>query len=488
MSSKTARDPAKSPGRHLSGTPWSLAVRLAAGYCGAAFVLLLVTTTFAYWALARNLEREDDEYVAGLIAEIEMLLRTDAGNVSALKAELDRESAAQFSERLYVRVLDSHQRVLAETAGISEELRPEFFPPPVPFRSRRAQSVDVASPLGRPVHVLSTTITSGQAEFVVQLAVDHTVEARLLSEFRRQLMTVFLVGLVACATASYWIARRGLRPLEQMAGVMKSVGSSTLHQRLEGSLPAELSSLAATFNAMLRRLEDAFTRLSRFSADIAHELRTPVHNVRGMVEVTLAQPGPSEEGRRLLVPCLEECQRLSRLIDNLLFVARAQNPRTQINRDRVVVGVELAKVQEFYEAAAAEAGVALDLDVAGENGADLDRTLLQRALCNLVENALAHTPHGGTIRLSDRRQGDAVRIVVSDTGCGIPADHLPRLFDRFHRVDPSRSKNTGGVGLGLAIVKSIARLHGGSVEVDSQLGVGTRFSLILPVDATSPEE
>jgi two-component system, OmpR family, heavy metal sensor histidine kinase CusS len=325
---------------------------------------------------------------------------------------------------------------------------------------------------------------------IVQVALDRTFEHRLLVRYRKFMLLFLLLGLAACALTGFAIARRGLRPLARMAGVMERVGSSTLHKRVDNAaFPADLSSLATTFNAMLQRLEDAFGRLSQFSADIAHELRTPVHNIRGMVELALAPGRGADEARALLVPCLEECQRVSRLIDNLLFIARAEQPQTQIARQPVNVAEQLAKVQEFYEAAASEAGITLECDrpasdanSAGDMQASLDRQLFQQAVSNLVENALAHTPPGGHVRMIAARKADVVQVEVCDTGAGIASEHLPFVFDRFRRVDASRSKHTGGMGLGLALVKSIAQLHGGTATAESQVGTGSRFILTFPVN------
>jgi two-component system heavy metal sensor histidine kinase CusS len=177
---------------------------------------------------------------------------------------------------------------------------------------------------------------------------------------------------------------------------------------------------------------------------------------------------------------LEECGRLTRLIDRLLFLARAENPETQINREPCDVGQELATVCAFYEVTAAEAGVRLGVVKAAKVQADLDRPLFQRAVGNLVANALAHTPAGGTITLTVADDATSIRVEVSDTGCGIPAVHLARLFDRFYRADYARSAKNGNVGLGLAIVRSIIELHGGRVEIASEVGQGTHATLIFP--------
>jgi two-component system heavy metal sensor histidine kinase CusS len=245
-------------------------------------------------------------------------------------------------------------------------------------------------------------------------------------------------------------------------------------------LPAELSVLAGTFNEMLDRLQESFDRLARFSADIAHELRNPVNNLRGEAEVALGKPRSPEEYREVLGSCLEECGRLSHMIDNLLFLARAEHPQTQIAKESLNVAQELRTVRDFYEAAAAEGGVSLAVSVDGQLITNLDRTLFQRALANLVANALAHTPSGGTVLLSACRCDGTVRVDVTDTGAGIAQEHVAHVFDRFYRADPARSNVAGRVGLGLAIVKTIASLHGGSAEITSQVGRGTTVSLIFP--------
>jgi two-component system heavy metal sensor histidine kinase CusS len=231
---------------------------------------------------------------------------------------------------------------------------------------------------------------------------------------------------------------------------------------------------------MLDHLEDAFARLARFSSDIAHELRTPINNIRGEVEVTLGKARSTEEYREVLGSALEECLRLSRMIDSLLFLARAENPQTEIRREMLDVGKELAAVREFYDPAAGEAGIHLDLSVGGALTAALDRTLFQRAIGNLIENALAHTNPGGHIRMEAVRDNSTLRISVADDGCGIPAEHLPHVFERFYRVDPARSKNSGGAGLGLAIVRSVASLHGGDTQIQSSMGHGTRVTVCVP--------
>jgi two-component system heavy metal sensor histidine kinase CusS len=266
-----------------------------------------------------------------------------------------------------------------------------------------------------------------------------------------------------------------------MAETAARISPSTLDERLQRlGLPSELSDLAATFNDMLDRLEDSFTRLSRFSSDIAHELRTPLQNLRGEAEVVLSKTRDAGDYREILGSSLEEYQRLSNLIDRLLFLARAENPQTQIQREELDLKKELGLLQEFYGLSAGESGIALGVEAPEGLRADLDRSLFQRAVGNLVENALKHTPSGGAVLLKTSADDGNVLVEVSDTGKGIPPEEISKVFDRFYRVDPSRSPASGGAGLGLSIVKSIMDLHAGTVEIRSELSQGTTVTLSFP--------
>jgi two-component system heavy metal sensor histidine kinase CusS len=303
-----------------------------------------------------------------------------------------------------------------------------------------------------------------------------------LASYRRWFWFILVAACAFLPLIGYRIARQGIRPVEEMASTARRISSSNFRERIrpEG-YPFELASLAATFNDMLDRLEESFERISRFSADIAHDLRTPVNNIRGEAEVALARARTAEEYRDVLGSCLEEAVRLSNLIGDLLFLARAESPLALLNRERTDVAQLLTRVREYYEASAADAGVSLTSTSPLEPIlAAVDQSLMQRALSNLVSNAVAHTPSGGSILMNVKRNLSDLHIEVSDTGIGIPPDALPRVFDRFFRVDASRSQTFGGTGLGLAIVQSIVSLHGGNVQITSKRGEGTRVTLRLP--------
>lgn len=453
--------------------PLSLAARLTLWYGGAAFVLIAAATGFLYWALVANLDREDDEFLADKARVVGALLRERPGDDRMLREQVEWEPAARQVGQVYVRVLDAGGQTRIETPGMTGPLPAAAFPDADVGRAAEAKAP------GRFFRVLASR--TGAA--VVQAALDRTHEEHLLARYRRYLALALAVSLVVCLMVGYGIARRGLRPVMEIARTAGHIGASTLHERVQSEgLPAELALLAGTFNAMLGRLQESFERLARFSADIAHELRNPVNNLRGEAEVALNRPRSPEEYCEVLASSLEECGRLSRMIDSLLFIARAEDPQTQVGRERLDIYQELAAVRDFYEATAAESGVTLAVQAPAGVAANLDRTLFQRAVGNLVANALAHTPAGGMVTLVAASEEGTIAVEVADTGHGIPAEHLPHIFDRFYRADSARQAGSGRVGLGLAIVKAIAALHGGAASVRSEPGRGTRVRLMFPRD------
>jgi len=227
---------------------------------------------------------------------------------------------------------------------------------------------------------------------------------------------------------------------------------------------------------MLGRLEDSFTRLSQFSADLAHELRTPIGNMLGEAQVALTRDRSSEEYRAVVESTAAECERLSGVIDNLLFLARAESAEQQLARVSFNTRAAVEKIVNYYQALAEDQHI----EIARSGDAEIfaDPILFNRAVGNLIDNALRFTSDHGKVRIAIRDLGNGAEISISDNGSGIAAEHLPRVFDRFYRADPARSST--GTGLGLALVKSIVALHGGSVSIQSKVGRGTTVTLTFP--------
>ena len=463
--------------RHLIGT---LAFRLTAAYSVAGLFLALLATASLYMVLRAELDKSTELFLADKLHVLRTMLLERPDDEDALREEIELESAARRYQQFYIRLLDQRGTPILTTPGMAEQLdlaelvrrtrgRPERS---ISMRGRRGQAFLVAGALA------SVGNHPGRVD-TIQIAIDVSQSEELLARYRLWFWAVLLLTAILFPLVGYRIARQGIRPVEQIAATARRITSMNLRERIQAEgYASELASLAETFNRMLDRLEESFERISRFSADIAHDLRTPVHNIRGEAEVALARARTVEEYRDVLESSLEEAVRLSDLIGDLLFLARAESPLSELHLERVNVSEILKTVRDYYEATAADGGVSL---VAADDEqtvtTNLDRSLMLRAVSNLVSNAIAHTPRGGSVTMAAGADGEAIRIDISDTGRGIPADALPRVFDRFFRVDPSRSQASGGTGLGLAIVQSIMTLHGGRADITSRPGQGTVVTL-----------
>jgi len=463
----------------------TLAFRLSAAYSLAGLTLVILATASLYIVLRTELERSTELFLADKVNVLRTMLRERPDDEEALREEIQLESEARRYQRFYIRLVDDRGVPIMTTPGMAEKLDLAE----IASRTRAGRSIAMAGRNDRPFRVTSATVAVGMPPThsdTVQIAVDISQEEELLARYRLWFWGILLATSFLFPLVGYRIARHGIRPVEEIAATARRITSTNLRERIgpEG-YPSELASLAGTFNEMLERLEGSFERISRFSADIAHDLRTPVNNIRGEAEVALARSRTVDEYRDVLESSLEEAVRLSELIGNLLFLARAESPLTELHRENSNIGELLTTVRDYYEASATDAGISLLVNDGAEPlNAEIDRSLMLRAVSNLVSNAIAHTPPGGTVTLAAANEAAAIRIEVSDTGAGIPAEALPRVFDRFFRVDPSRSKTSGGTGLGLAIVQSILTLHGGSAEITSQLGRGTRVTLRMPAFVT----
>lgn len=314
------------------------------------------------------------------------------------------------------------------------------------------------------------------AQVLIAVNIDHQLD--FIAEFRRILWLSIAAGILLTAVLAWTAARRGLEPIRRIASLAQGISASRLGERLPGPVPPELADLVSALNAMLARLEDSFRRLSDFSSDLAHELRTPVANLLTETEVALSRPRSADEYREVLYSNLEEFNRLSRMIADMLFLAKADNGLIVPRRETVDLAAETQGLFGFYEALAEEKEVALGLSGAGTIVGD--RLMIRRALSNLLSNALRYTPHGGAVTVSiEEPDGGGTLVAVENPGDAIPAGQLQRLFDRFYRLDASRQKTSEGTGLGLSITRSIVAAHGGTIQAISANG-RIRFEIRFP--------
>ena len=326
---------------------------------------------------------------------------------------------------------------------------------------------------------MAASMTTGNGEpYTVAVALNIQHHIVFMDKFRSVL--ALAIALAALATAGLgWIATRwGLFPLRQVTYLVAGISAERLADRLPATgLPTELKPLATAFNAMLGRLEDSFRRLSEFSSDIAHELRTPIANLMTQTQVALSSPRSKDEYKEVLYSSLEEYERLAQMGGDMLYLAQTENGLLHPGQEQVDLTSETRDLFDYFEAWAEEHAVALTLT--GAASVVGDRLMLRRALSNLLSNAIRHTPRGDDVLVSMRRHADTVTLAVENPGPVIPAEHLHKLFDRFYHVDPSRQRNGDGTGLGLAICKSIVEAHGGTISVRSD-DKRTHFEINLP--------
>lgn len=312
----------------------------------------------------------------------------------------------------------------------------------------------------------------------VAVAVDIGHHEHFMAAFRRSLWLFVLAAALLTGLLGWWSVRRGLAPLRAMRDEAASVSARHLDRRLDDqAVPPELAELARTLNAMLLRLQHSFQQLTDFSSDLAHELRTPVNALMTATQVALGRARSAEEYRDVLAANMEEYERLARTISDMLFLAQADHGLLVPARERVDLAQQVHELFEFFEALAAEKSLRLSLT--GSGGIDGDTLMLRRALANLLANAIRHAREGGEVRVAIRQQDDGIELSVENDGEPIAAEHMPRLFDRFYRADPSRRRAGEGAGLGLAITRAIVRAHGGDIAAANGPGM-VRFTISLP--------
>ena len=454
--------------------PRSIATQLVVLFTLSAALLLSCSLGVFYWIVVRHAVEEDDIVLADKIKAVSEMLKQPDG-IDALNHETKNVRPGEPTV-YWVRILDPDRNAVAETPGMANLLPSMAFSTPQQFELPRWNVSNYR--VGDSLFGLTTTLGLAQDRvYIIQVAQDRSSDENFRKQFRALLALVLTIGLIASALIAITVTKRGLRPLAKMRRMFERVQPAHLDERIDLTRwPVELRPLAASFDAMLDRLKDSFTRLSQFSADLAHELRTPIGNMLGEAQVALSRERGADDYRTVIESAAAECERLSGIIDNLLFLARAESAEQKIERSQINGRATLEKIAAFYQASAEDRHITITCD--GEAELFADPLLFNRAIGNLIDNALRFTPEGGRIGLSVAVKASATEVSVADNGSGIAPEHLPRVFDRFYRADASRSST--GTGLGLSLVKSIVDLHGGSARIESELGRGTIATLDFP--------
>jgi two-component system heavy metal sensor histidine kinase CusS len=455
----------------------SLTLRLTLLFATVSTSVMLLLGLLIGELVERHFKELDFELLNGKLELVQHALEKIQSKQELVGLPVQLQQALVGHHGLAVVVLGGDGRTLFATKGAK-------FPARLLTQETRAQTMSSAiwkDAGNRHFRGIAAQVPTGGegATVTVAVATDLTHHLHFMHKFQIALWSVVGMAALLSGSLGWGAARKGLAPLLDIRNRVAGITAQRLDQRLAvEAIPAELAEVAATLNAMLARLQNSFTRLSDFSSDLAHELRSPVSNLLIQTQVTLSKARTHEQYQDVLASNAEEFDRLSRIISDMLFLAKSENHLIVPNREFVDLKKEVLALFDFYEVLAEEKNIALTCD--GSGGVSGDRLMLRRAVSNLLSNAVGHTPPGGTIAVHIDVAGASILTVsVANTGPAIAPEHLPRLFDRFYRADSSRQQSGEGAGLGLAIVQSIARTHGGDASVRSDNGL-TSFEIRIP--------
>jgi two-component system, OmpR family, heavy metal sensor histidine kinase CusS len=461
--------------------PMSITSRLTLFFSTASTIVLLVVGTLVGSLLEKHFEEQD---LIELNGKLELVRHTLAevhtrSDLAAMEKNL--ADALVGHPDLSVTVLGPDQHVLFTTPNA--KFATHLLEQTSIGESSRSTKLVTWKQEGETYRGMSadaTTSIVGLPPAIVALAINIEHHRAFLKAFHNDLWLAIAAGIMLTILLGWIAARRGLTPVRKLTNVAKGISASRLGGRMSSSsVPPELVDLANAFNEMLSRLEDSFRRLSDFSSDLAHEIRTPISNLMTQTQVAVSKERSVDEYREVLYSNLEEYERLARMIADMLFLAKADNGLIIPSCEEVDLATEVRELFGFYEAVAEEQNVSLVL--VGEGTVQGDRLMLRRALSNLLSNAIRHTPRHAEVKviIKPETESGTIQLVFENQGENIAQEHLARLFDRFYRADASRQKASDGAGLGLAITKSIVEAHKGTIRVYSANGV-TRFEIVFP--------
>ncbi|MBC2658642.1 heavy metal sensor histidine kinase [Pseudomonas sp. MSSRFD41] len=452
----------------------SMRLGLTVSLMGAALVLLLAT--LAYLSLSHELDTLARKSLQSKLEQIQHSLISDLKSSDLAARPHSLLDLVMGHDNLRLSVLASDPRVppLLDVGGGRQPL------PRALKEAKGSTYLDWNDKSGSQLLSASQPMPMRNGEQVrVVLSLDRSNDQALLSAYLRSTVIALPLLLGLIGIGAWWLVQRGLLPLQQFSRVAAKVTTQDLTHRLNlDRLPRELAELGQGINVMLQRLDGGVQRLSQFSDDLAHELRSPISNLMGKAQVTLSRERPPQEYKAVLEASIEELERVTRMVADMLLLAQVSQPASQARFARISLRVEARKVMELFALSAEDKQ--LELQQSGDAWVLGDRLMIQRAISNLLSNAIRHSPSQGRIQLRVEQQLQTVSLTVSNPGPGIEACHLPHLFERFYRIDSSRTRAEGGTGLGLAIVRSIMNLHDGQAEVSSVIDGQTEFRLVFP--------
>jgi len=476
---------AKAPHKRRLGT---IRTRLTLWSASVTTAVCVALCSVLYAGFAHSLRHEIDGFLAGEVHEIAALLAHYAQDPAAVQASFALELGARPRGMLVFRLKSADGRVLVSSDTFAERWQTPMPPLDAGSQGDRTDFATAGiAELDYPVRVCTRTFTGANGRLYVAetvYALDRMYAS--LATFR----TVAIVALVAAVAGGVGggviIAGRSLRPVQLITRKANEIGAQRLDERLPlRGTGDELDDLAGTLNRMLDRVADHVRRVRQFTADASHELRSPLAVLRGNAEVVLARQRTADELRATIEQSLEHYDRLARVADDLLLLAKGDAGELRLAREPVRLANAIRDVVDLYSPLAEERGITLRTDLDGGAQIRGDHTYLRQLLSNLIDNAVKYAGDGKNITVTMRDSGNMVRMTVADDGPGIPPEHLPHVFDRFYRADAARSaRGPRGCGLGLPICRMIAEAHGGTIWVESPPGNGTTVVVQLPSESS----
>ena len=443
----------------------SIRTRLTIWYLVVIVVLLFIFSGVAYFTLDYNLYQNLDNSL--LTRSTELILST-----SAIIAPQPNELILSF---------DSNGNLLREYGLSIDPASIQGLIQQALLGQNTYLTTVAADNQGVRLYATSFRVPFTNQVLVVVVGQLTTGITGVLATFRYVLLIAVVSVIVLAGIGGLFLASRVLKPVEQITQTAQKIEESDLSQRIAVKNDDELGRLASTLNDMIARLEEAFNRQRQFTADASHELRTPLAIMQAEATLALSKERTEADYKKSLETISQESTYMSSVIGKLLFLARSDAGKEQLNFEDVDLKDLITGLSTNVEAMAMDKGIKFTVDAHENLVVRGDKVKLRQLFINILENAVRYTPADGNISVSLVRKDDSALATISDTGIGIPPEHLPHIFERFYRVDKARSRSDGGVGLGMAIAKYIADSHSGKIEVASQVGKGTTFSVSIPL-------
>ncbi|MDX1901973.1 MAG: heavy metal sensor histidine kinase [Gammaproteobacteria bacterium] len=458
--------------RFLIPNQLSIQSLLVTGYSIAVTLLLTLTALLLYWLSFDVAKRSNYDFMKDEARNIQSLLSHKKTDFSLLKKYIlenpDRSRKSVYS--YYVRLFENDKLIL-ETPHMSQ-----LIPADITKNYPVTESNDTGFTWHHQDKKYVVMITKHN-HWRIEMLLDTSNQSAITHE-RIIFSAILLIGLLLAIVTGYFVTRRGLVGLNTLTDTVHTITSGSLNQRINPlALPPELRKLGKAFNQMLARLEEAFARLKHMSDELSHELGTPITSLIMQTESLLASNLSETDYRETLASNLEELQKMASLIENILFLARADNAQVKIQKSHLQADKEIQKILEYYAPLCDEKNISIALS--GNAEVTANPIMFSRLMSNLISNAVKYSKQNSRIHIGIQQTDTNVHIQVEDTGIGIATNHLPHIFERFYRAEANRSDPQRGTGLGLAIAQSIVKLHNGSLQIESTKDVGTRVKIIF---------